>query len=73
MLRKKILCQTTSSKMTQKPAALWHFDEPGGTRAFSDASGNAYHLEGIGGAATGNPLAVESEGKLATTWGRLKQ
>ena len=60
-------------KNDAKTAALWHFDEPGGTREFSDASGNAYHLEGIGGAKTGNPLAVEAEGKLAITWGRLKQ
>ncbi|MDD9972355.1 MAG: hypothetical protein OXU27_00025 [Candidatus Poribacteria bacterium] len=56
-----------------KTVALWHFDEPGGTQQFSDASGNAYHLMGIGGAKTGNPLAVEAQGKLATIWGRLKQ
>ncbi len=60
-------------KNDAKTVALWHFDEPGGTRAFSDASRNAYHLVGEGGAATGTPLAVEAEGKLATTWGRLKQ
>ena len=53
--------------------ALWHFDEPGGRRNFSDASGNAYHLVGEGGARTGIPLAVEPHGKLTTTWGRLKQ
>ena len=56
-----------------KTVALWHFDEPGGTRKFSDASGNAYHLVGENGAKTGNPLAVEAKGKLATLWGRLKQ
>ena len=33
-------------KNDAKTAALWHFDEPSGTREFSDASGNAYHLEG---------------------------
>jgi hypothetical protein len=60
-------------KNDAKTAALWHFDEPGGTREFSDASGNAYHLVGIGGAETGIPLAVEAERKLTTTWGRLKQ
>ena len=60
-------------KNDAKTVALWHFDEPSGTREFSDASGNAYHLVGEGGAATGIPLAVESEGKLTTTWGRLKQ
>ena len=56
-----------------KTVALWHFDEPSGTRKFSDASGNAYHLAGEGGARTGIPLVVEAEGKLTTTWGRLKQ
>ena len=60
-------------KNDAKTVALWHFDEPGGTQAFSDASGNAYHLEGKNGAKTSIPLAVEAEGKLATTWGRLKQ
>ena len=60
-------------KNDAKTAALWHFDELGGTREFSDASGNAYHLVGVGGAETGLPLAVEAEGKLAITWGRLKQ
>lgn len=59
-------------KNDAKTAALWHFDELGGTREFSDASGNAYHLVGIGGAKTGNPLAVEAGGKLTITWGRLK-
>ena len=56
-----------------KTIALWHFDEPSGTREFSDASGNAYHLEGIGGARTGTPLAVEPHGRLTTTWAQLKQ
>ena len=53
--------------------ALWHFDEPGGRRIFSDASGNSHHLVGEGGARTGIPLAVEPHEKLTTTWGRLKQ
>ncbi len=60
-------------KNDAKTVVLWHFDEPGGTRQFSDASRNAHHLVGEGGAATGIPLAVEAGGKLATTWGRLKQ
>ena len=60
-------------KNDAKTAALWHFDEPSGTREFSDASGNAYHLEGKNGARTSIPLAVEAEEKLTTTWGRLKQ
>jgi len=60
-------------KNDAKTVALWHFDEPEGTVDFSDASGNAYHLVGENGAKTGIPLAVEAAGKLATTWGRLKQ
>ncbi len=60
-------------KNDAKTVALWHFDEPSGTREFSDASGNAYHLVGKNGAVTDIPLAVESAGKLATTWGHLKQ
>ena len=60
-------------KKDRQTLALWHFDEPGGRRIFSDASGNAYHLVGEGGARTGIPLTVEAKGKLTTTWGRLKQ
>lgn len=60
-------------KKDHETIALWHFDEPGGTQKFSDASGHAHHLAGEGGAATGIPLAVEPHGKLTTTWGRLKQ
>ena len=56
-----------------KTVALWHFNEPGGARKFSDASDNAYHLIGKNGAKTGIPLAVEARGKLATTWGQLKR
>ena len=56
-----------------KTVALWHFDEPSGAQKFSDASGNAYHLIGKNGAKTSIPLAVEAQGKLATTWGKLKQ
>ena len=56
-----------------KTVALWHFDEPIGTRTFSDTSGNAYHLMGKNGAKTDGALAVEAEGKLATIWGRLKR
>ena len=56
-----------------KTVALWHFDEPSGAQKFLDTSGNAYHLLGKNGAKTGGALAIEAEGKLATTWGRLKQ
>ena len=59
-------------KTDARTVALWHFDEPKGTREFSDASGNAHHLMGKNGAETGGTLAVEAEGKLATIWGRLK-
>ena len=60
-------------KKDRHTIALWHFDEPGGRRIFSDASGNKYHLVGEGGARTGIPLAVEPHGKLTTIWGQLKQ
>ncbi|RKU28451.1 hypothetical protein C6499_10065 [Candidatus Poribacteria bacterium] len=55
-----------------KTVALWHFDEPGGMRKFSDASGNAYHLVGKNGAKTGIPLTVAPMGKLTTIWGSMK-
>ena len=72
-VEKKDFMPDDKFKNDAKTAALWHFDEPSGTREFSDASGNAYHLEGKNGARTSIPLAVEAEGKLAITWGRLKQ
>ena len=49
-------------------AKMPHFDEPTGILR----SGN-HHLVGKNGAKIGNALAVEAEGKLTTTWGRLKQ
>ena len=60
-------------KKDRETIALWHFDESSGTRKFSDASDNAYHLVGVGGARTSIPLAVEPHEKLTTTWGRLRQ
>ena len=60
-------------KKDRHTIALRHFDELGGRRNFSDASGNKHHLIGEGGARTGIPLAVEAQGKLTTTWGQLKQ
>ena len=60
-------------KNDAKTVALWHFDEPSGTRAFSDTSGNAYHLMGKNGAQTDGTFAVDAQGKIATLWGRLKQ
>ena len=63
----------TKFKNDAKTVALWHFDESEGAQKFLDTSGNAYHLVGKNGAKTGGALAIEAEGKLATTWGRLKQ
>ena len=54
-------------KKDRETLALWHFDEPGGRRIFSDASGHAHHLVGEAGARSGIPLAVEPHGKLTTT------
>ena len=48
--------------------ALWHFDEGPNAPSYGDSSGNGYTLRRGGSIAT----AVESRGKLATTWGRLK-
>ena len=56
-----------------KTVALWHFDEPSGVQKFLDTSANAYHLVGKNGAETVGAFAVKAQGKLATTWGRLKQ
>ena len=56
-----------------KTVALWHFDEPGGSRQFSDSSDNTYHLVGNGGAKTSIPLAVKPMGKLTTIWGSMKR
>ena len=63
----------TKFKNDAKTVALWHFDESRGAQKFLDTSGNAYHLVGKNGAMTDGTLAVEAEGKLAITWGRLKQ
>ncbi len=51
--------------------ALWHFDEQPGTEIFHDSSGNKYDLMGKNGTTTG-PLAVNGFGKLANTWGWIK-
>ncbi|MCY3549521.1 MAG: hypothetical protein OXH39_03600 [Candidatus Poribacteria bacterium] len=72
-VNKKGLMPDDKFKNDAKTAALWHFDEPGGTQQFSDASGNAHHLKGKNGAQIGDALTVEAQGKLTTTWGRLKQ
>lgn len=63
----------TKFKNDAKTVALWHFDESKGVRKFLDTSGNALHLVGKNGATTDGALTVDAQGKLATTWGRLKQ
>ena len=72
-VNKKDFMPDEKFKDDAKTVALWHFDEPSGTRQFSDASRNAHDLVGKNGAKIGDALAVEAEGKLTTTWGRLKQ
>ena len=72
-VKKKGFMPDDKFKNDAKTVALWHFDEPGGTQQFSDASGNAHHLEGKNGAQIGDALTVEPQGKLTTTWARLKQ
>ena len=72
-VEKKAFMPRGKFKDDAKTVALWHFDEPGGAQEFLDASRNAHHLAGKNGAKIGNALAVEAEGKLTTTWGRLKQ
>ena len=48
-------------KNDAQTVALWHFDEPGGTRKFLAASGNAHHLMGKNGAKTDTPPIVKAE------------
>ena len=54
-------------KVDKRTLALWHFDEAPGANQFKDTSGNGYDLWRNG------TLAVKAQGKLATTWGKLKQ
>ena len=49
-----------------KTIALWEFEEGEDSLSYSDLSGNGYMLRARGS------LVVESQGKLATIWGRLK-
>ena len=72
-VKKKGFMPDDKFKNDAKTFALWHFDEPGGAQKFLDASGNTNHLIGKNGAQIGDALAVEPQGKLTTTWGRLKQ
>ena len=72
-IAKRDFTPRTKFKNDAKTVALWHFDESRGVRKFLDTSGNGYHLVGKNGAQTDGELAVEAEGKLAITWGRLKQ
>ena len=70
---KRSFTPRTKFENDAKTVALWHFDEPSGVQKFLDTSGNAYHLVGKNGAKTEGMLTVEAEGKLAITWGQLKQ
>lgn len=70
---KKMVTPDEKFKKDKETIALWHFDEYGRTDTFSDSSGNKYHLVGKNGAQTKGPLDVQAQGKLATTWGQLKQ
>ena len=54
-------------KVDKHTISLWHFDEAPGANWFKDTSGNGHDLWRSG------VLAVEAQGKLATTWGQLKQ
>ena len=47
--------------------ALWRFEEGRGATHFADSSGNSHTLR------AGGSLAVDSRGKLATTWGNIKR
>lgn len=69
---KNITIPDRKFKNDRETIALWHFDEQHKTMIFSDSSENAYHLTGKNGATTSNPLAIEIQGKLSTTWGQLK-
>ena len=57
-------------KVDKHTISLWHFDETPGLSRFKDASGNGHHLwrSGVIGG-----LTIEAQGKLTTTWGKLKQ
>ena len=54
-------------KTDKHTLSLWHFNEAPGANLFKDTSGNGYDLWRSG------VLAVAAQGKLATTWGQLKQ
>ena len=54
-------------QVDDRTIALWNFEEGPGAHLYRDSSGNDYHLF------TGGSLAVDSRGKLATTWGSLKR
>jgi hypothetical protein len=66
-LRKDLIKPPKRFQADAHTIALWHFDEGPGAVRYADASGNGYTLFASG------TLAVEAQGKLATTWGNLKQ
>ena len=69
---KPVLPPREKFKSDEKTVALWHFDEPGGTRQFSDSSGNESVLIGENGATVRGPLVVEPHQRLTTSWGAIK-
>ena len=54
-------------KVDKHTISLWHFDGAPGAKRFKDTSGNGHDLWRSG------VLAVQAQGKLATTWGQLKR
>ena len=52
--------------------ALWHFDERNRATTFRDSSHNKYNLIGKNDAITKGPLAVDTNGKLTTSWASIK-
>lgn len=56
-----------SFEVDDRTIALWKFEEGHTASSYRDSSGNGYKLS-IGGL-----LGVQDSGRIATTWGRLKQ
>ena len=69
MSRKRVLYQTESSRMTQRRLPYGILMNPSGTQQFSDASGNANHLEGKNGAKIGDRTCSRSRRKTRNNMG----
>lgn len=60
-------------KNDEHTLGLWHFDEVKGSILFADSSGNGNKLIGKNGVMTvGEGKSLETQGKLATTWGFIR-